>query len=135
MRKYPTVARGSMRLVREEEGVEVCLQDSTKVIIPKGSWVLVCFYTLHNSTKIWGKDAGRFLPERWLSETEETDTSEAHEENCEERKCEGDMESLPVRRNALSTKSAYNGVGFSPNDLVFAPFSSGPRNCIGFFLP
>ncbi len=115
MRKYPTVARGSMRVVVDNDGFMLptrvlgSRKDNNatnysypdEVHIPKGSYIMVNFFALHNSKYNWGEDAADFRPERWLG------------------------------TSSLASQSAYAGVGLHDDEIAFSPFSYGIRNCLG----
>lgn len=115
MRKYPTVARGSMRVLVESDtfvlptGVLKSRKNHhtanypypDEVLIPKGAYIMVNFFALQNSKDIWGEDANEFHPERWLASS------------------------------SFVSPSAYIGVGMHPNEIAFSPFSYGIRNCLG----
>jgi cytochrome P450 len=115
MRKYPTVARGSMRVLVESESFSLPTKLLSKrpyhstenhsypdqISIPKGAYVMVNFFALQNSKDIWGEDATEFRPERWL------------------------------KASSLASPAAYVGVGLTPNEIAFSPFSYGIRNCLG----
>lgn len=112
-RKYPAASRGSMRQVQDPEGVELSLAHLTlpngqaypkSVHLPKGSWVWMNIFTMQNSPLNWGEDVDMFKPERWLQSGE-------------------------VNMNSPAT---YAGGGnMKANEVAFAPFSYGVRNCLG----
>lgn len=102
MRKYPVAARGSARLVADPQGFPIQIEKKQPpVVIPRGAFVLVNFFALHNDPDIWGSDAAEFNPDRWKSNT------------------------------LLTSPGAYAGAGVRANEITFAPFSAGVRNCIG----
>ncbi|CCM04276.1 uncharacterized protein FIBRA_06447 [Fibroporia radiculosa] len=86
LRLHSTVGAGLPRVV-PEGGLNVLGQT-----LKEGTWVSVPVYNLHRSTKIWGEDAGEFVPERWIN--------------------------VEAEAKAEMTRA-------------FAPFSIGPRACIG----
>lgn len=119
MRRFPAVSRGSMRVVTSEEGCQ--LQTShlqqqdiyvhgkvwnypNHIHLQKDTWILVNVFALQNTKSNWGKYAEEFKPERWL-----------------------DQATSPL----LNSQAAYAGVGLHPKEVIFAPFSSGVRNCLG----
>jgi len=131
MRRYPVASFGSFRKVNDDSGYDIvnCTVDSigqkssvTKYHLPKGCWIVVNIYTLHNSTLNWGVDAGEFIPERWLPKSSDCyiDKNSDSKENLES--------------NPLSSLAIYGGGGQRREELSFAPFSYGIRNCIGMNL-
>lgn len=72
------------------------------VTIPKGSFVYVSFYALHNSGHLWD-NPDKFTPERWLS-----------------------FETQDATHHVNSTSTH----GPIKKELPYLPFSSGPRSCI-----
>lgn len=125
MRKYPTAGRGSIRQVEAEEGLTLDtshLNDlhspdgsvdashqqwkhtyPSQIHIPKGSYININYYALHNLPSIWGKDVNDFVPERWLSSNQPS----------------------------LQSLAAFGGVGHEADAISYAPFAYGVRNCIG----
>eukprot|EP01035_Chromulina_nebulosa_P017890 gene17890-23506_t len=131
MRKYPVASFGSFRKINDDNGYDIvnCTVDITgqktavtKYHLPKGCWIVVNTYILHNSTLNWGIDASKFIPERWLPRSSDRtiDENRDSKENCES--------------NPLSSLAIYGGGGQSREELSFAPFSYGIRNCIGMNL-
>lgn len=113
MRKYPVASFGSLRQVRDRDGFLLhCPSESSKIeedkiyFVPRGCYILVNFFVIHNLETNWGRDAGDFKPERWLSTDEEPN-------------------------NPLTSLAIYNGGGLRNDELSFAPFSHGVRNCLG----
>lgn len=45
----------------------------TEVFVPKGTMLLVDVAAVNTATSVWGKDAGEWKPERWLSEMPQAD--------------------------------------------------------------
>ena len=122
MRKYPTAALGSQRVVVMEDGYTLVIEDEGKkelsdgtseeegkeeeqtrsrtIVVPKGTRIIIPIYSLHH---IGVSHADIFDPSRFLS--------------------------------ANQTPAAYAGCSFDKSDsLTFCPFSYGPRNCIGMNL-
>ena len=145
-RKYPTAANGSMRLVKNPEGFHLKKNiDSNKLnedetltqndeesedfLLPKGTWVIVDIYSLHNCSNNWVKPK-EFIPERFLTK-EKIDGIFTFDDIDEENETKKDPF---LSNNPLSSVGAYGGIGNDKNDLVFAPFSYGPRNCLGMHL-
>jgi cytochrome P450 len=63
------VSKEALRLYPPVPGIgRVCLQDTiiSGVRVPKGTVVKVFPWALNRSTKLWGKDALEYNPERWL---------------------------------------------------------------------
>jgi cytochrome P450 len=116
MRKYTVASRGIVRQVREDGGIDLPVGLANAEHIPhhypqsvhveKGTWIMVNFYALHNDANNWGGDAREYKPDRWLKQPE----------------------NLPY---ALNSPAAFAGIGYAPESTIFAPFSSGVRNCIG----
>ncbi len=114
MRKYVVTSRGIVRQVQEEGGIDlpvglanadhIPFRYPDKIHVAKGTWIMVNFYALHNDTNNWGEDAREYKPERWLQTTNSI---------------------------TLNSPAAFAGIGFQADSTIFAPFSSGVRNCIG----
>ena len=62
MRKYPTASTGSYREVMDPKGYQL----TPDIKLKQHDWILVSIYSLQNSERIWGKEAKRFKPERFL---------------------------------------------------------------------
>jgi cytochrome P450 len=93
VRKSPTSSSGKEEETKEEEEV---------IVLPKGTYCNVNFYSLHRNKSIWGSDADEFNPSRWLG-----------------------------RNDAMDSSNVFEGAGGKPGELWFAPFSYGHRGCIG----
>jgi cytochrome P450 len=122
MRKYPVVSFGSFRQVKDVNGYK--LMDGDKAYhIPYNTWILVNIYTLHNWEGNWGSDASNFIPERWLANQE---ISQIDSKDI--------TDSIMHTTNPLSSQAIYSGGGMNKDQLIFAPFSHGPRHCLGMNL-
>ncbi|OBR15862.1 Cytochrome P450 [Colletotrichum higginsianum IMI 349063] len=75
--------------------------------VPKGTRIMLCPWAINKDTALWGPDAGRFDPERWLTRSDGSG---------------GD-------NNAESKKTAASGGATS--NYAFMTFLHGPRSCIG----
>eukprot|EP01034_Spumella_vulgaris_P031087 gene31086-38419_t len=135
MRKYPAAIRGSMRFVTHPGGFTIpatVLNKSdpnipqsaahskvyTKDIhFPEKVWFINYYATMHTSKSNWGDKAMDFIPERWLPGGNYLGTS-----------------SNPNEVNPLASAAIYGGGGTTGDDLSFANFSYGVRNCIGMNL-
>ncbi|KAK1451701.1 cytochrome P450 [Colletotrichum melonis] len=71
--------------------------------VPKGTRIMLCPWATNKDTSLWGADAGRFNPNRWLPSRD------------------GD---------AAETKKTANSGGATSN-YAFMTFLHGPRSCIG----
>lgn len=131
MRKYPAASRGSMRLVRaSEDGITIPLRTlhnnpfvhynyPDDIHLPKGTWILMNIFALHNWEGNWGDDVNEFKPERFLPSNQEEKEGEGHEGGS------------TVGNTILASPAAYHGGGYANQQLIFAPFSYGARNCLG----
>ena len=93
VRKSPS--SGKYEETKEEEETEV-------IVLPKGTYCNVNFFSLHRNKSVWGSDADEFNPSRWLG-----------------------------RNDAMESSHVFEGGGPKPGELSFAPFSFGHRGCIG----
>ena len=53
MRKYPVAPDGSLRMVEDPMGFSFTTLDGKNINIPKGTWVHVPIYALHNYSGNW----------------------------------------------------------------------------------
>ena len=115
MRKYAVVVSGSTRRVDNEAGFTLkgAGVNGCDIHLPRGTWIQVPIYALHNCTSNWGFDAGEFNPYRWFDSDDESKEEIEHE---------------PAMK---ASKGSFVGWGPRSSDLSFAPFSFGPRNCLG----
>ena len=110
-----------MRLVKNVQGfplkkIQNNKADESEVfVLPKGTWVLVDFFALHNCSANWKKPS-EFNPERWLNK-EKTEIDLDSIDEFDETKKD------PVS-NPLASVGAYAGIGTKKDDLIFAPFRS-----------
>lgn len=123
MRKYPVAVHGSMRRVDNAEGytLKAAGAEGQDVHLPRGTWIQVPIFALHNCTHNWGQNANVFDPYRWF------ETSAHNEEDSKE-------DSSARVGWPKTSKGSYIGWGPHSGDLSFAPFSFGPRNCLGMNL-
>jgi cytochrome P450 len=130
MRKYPVAARGSLRVQlfssapasgsASSKNEPTVLDIShlqlpcSSVTVPEKTIFHINIFSLHNSKRIWGEDAAEYRPERWLKVPALTST--------------GAYAGASVRGDLAGDSP---DVGAAEEQLVFLPFSFGPRNCIG----
>ena len=134
MRKYPTAAGGSFRQVQHTEGYRL----TKDVFLPHGSWVAIHYFCIHNSPEVWGADVDEFKPERWLPKISDSSVSSAA--TCADLVVDPLQENSTANTqvlsggNPLSSPAVYGGGGLSADELSFAPFAYGMRNCVGMNL-
>jgi cytochrome P450 len=69
IRLYPAVPATIREAVRDTElPVRTAEGDIIYRRIPQGTRVQLTPWAVNRSTRVWGKDAGEFVPERWLGE-------------------------------------------------------------------
>jgi cytochrome P450 len=102
MRLYPVNARGSLRINIDTPNLELKINNGkTTVQIPESAIIHLNVFSMQRSKENWGETANEFLPERWLDS------------------------------GNLQSPAAYAGVGKKGDEISFAPFSFGIRNCVG----
>jgi len=69
--------------------------------VPKGTMIVLCPFAINRHMSLWGEDAGRFNPDRWLSKKGE------------------------------DASAATVGSGGASSNYAFLTFLHGPRSCIG----
>ncbi|KDN62252.1 putative cytochrome P450 [Colletotrichum sublineola] len=87
------------------EAVVDTVIDGNKV--PKGTRIMLCPWATNKDVSLWGSDAGRFDPERWLARDNDDETAASAER----------------KRSAAS--------GGATSNYAFMTFLHGPRSCIG----
>ncbi|KAK1991467.1 cytochrome P450 [Colletotrichum falcatum] len=91
------------------EAVVDTVIDGNKV--PKGTRIMLCPWATNKDTSLWGSDAGRFDPERWLARGGGGGGGD------------NDAASAERKRSAAS--------GGATSNYAFMTFLHGPRSCIG----
>ncbi|PKS10552.1 hypothetical protein jhhlp_002306 [Lomentospora prolificans] len=71
--------------------------------IPRGTTVVLCPWAINRNSFLWGEDAGRFNPDRWLS----------------------------AKGGDAPASAATVGSGGASSNYAFLTFLHGPRSCIG----
>lgn len=120
LRKFPPVHQ-LVRLVRNSQHMEIPMDrkdlilnnEMQSIILPSNTRVIVNIYTLQNSSQNWGPNAHMFYPDRWLRQPYASEEKSLNEQGI------------------IGGNKIYDGYGNSMDDLLFAPFSSGVRHCMG----
>ncbi|PHH86450.1 hypothetical protein CDD83_10242 [Cordyceps sp. RAO-2017] len=63
LRLHPPISTTARRVT---EPVTVQTRDGQAVTLPRGTQLFCSLYHLHRDPQVWGPDADRFLPDRWL---------------------------------------------------------------------
>jgi cytochrome P450 len=123
MRLYPAVSYGTQRELETDEYITVPANDGVssgdpqkpprmkKILLPKGTSVMLHNFSNHRNKILWGNDANEFKPERW----------EGY----------GDVNSVNFDDSdgADGWKTVYSAR--NPQSARFHPFTRAPRQCFG----
>ncbi|KAJ3145294.1 hypothetical protein HDU89_007151, partial [Geranomyces variabilis] len=77
--------------------------------VPAGSIIIWSPYAMGRSTRLWGSEAARFDPDRWLEADDDDDSQ------CSETQ---EPKAMRMRKSP-------------PSPYVFTAFNAGPRTCLG----
>jgi cytochrome P450 len=125
MRKFPVAAPGSVRYVKQAEGFKL----NDQIHLPQGWWIQVNLLALHSYEGNWGPDSEKFVPDRWLDAT-----SSSIVDDVDPLEASSAVAAVPPAGNPLASAAAYGGAGNTRDELSYAPFSYGMRNCVGMNL-
>ena len=79
MRKFTVAPSGSLRRVVADEGYLLKETDQgEKIVLPKGTWIQIPLYALHNSKYNWGSNSKEFDPMRWMNDRNKSNLSLIH---------------------------------------------------------
>jgi cytochrome P450 len=129
MRLYPVAGAGSVRQVQQPEGYQL----TENIHLPQGWWVDVSILGLHTYEGNWGEDAMVFKPERFL-QSGSVEDGDVDPLSAAESQASAGNATANAAVNPLASAAAFGGMGRTHNDIVFAPFSYGMRNCVGMNL-
>ncbi|KAF9163796.1 hypothetical protein DFQ26_002129 [Actinomortierella ambigua] len=136
LRLYPPVPKNAKMVASDD-----VLPNGVRV--KKGDFIGYSNYIMGRSPKIWGEDAHRFYPERWLSgalredgvkekqheqqqqHQQQQQKAEKDEEKNEEQEEEGD-----TKKTASKRQSPF-GRFRNESPFKFVAFNAGPRVCLG----
>lgn len=83
-----------------DTGVATSIQGTP---VPAGTRIILCMNSVHKDPELWGADAGKFNPDRWLNGGE----------------------------GGGKEEQEFNGNGGAASNYAFLTFLHGPRSCIG----
>ncbi|KAJ2900281.1 cytochrome P450 4A12A [Zalerion maritima] len=105
--KLPYLNAVVNEVLRYYSPVPITIRDTSRdttiqgVKVPKGTRIIICPWATNKDMSLWGQDADKFIPERWMA------TGESPE------------------------KDKLAGNGGAESNYAFMTFIHGPRSCIG----